>query len=229
MHRIFLSHTKKDKEFCDWLDTRIFARIAQIKGFRSEFETVKEPGWQTIKDEINKSDALFFLVGKELVKSQSSPTKRENLHGGDWRYTQNWIAYEIGVACQKGIDVWAICDEGVEINFPMPYINNYLVILAQDRKNAVKYIHGVVSEYISGRPFTIGKAYRWDYRIKRTKCPSCAIEFNFHRYSLPLEALVEHILPEEPPEESREIICPQCLKRASLYPEEHIHRGEHVR
>lgn len=218
MHEIFLSHTHKDKELCDLLDIRIFARNPEIKGFRSEFEEIKEPGWQTIKDEINKSDALFFLVGKELIKRQGSPTKRENLQGDDWRYTQNWIAYEIGVACQKGIDVWAICDEGVKINFPMPYVNNYLIILPQDRENAIKYIHEVVSEYISGRPFSIGKAYRVDYRIKRIKCPYCEIEFNFHRYFLPLQALVEHILSQE----SREIICPQCLKDQSLYGVEHV-------
>jgi len=97
MAQIFLSHTKKDKEFCDLLDRRIFARNAQIEGIRSEFEEIGKPEWKTIKDKINKSCALFFLVGKELFKemgkSHTPPTERENLQGTDWHYTQNWIAY----------------------------------------------------------------------------------------------------------------------------------------
>ena len=121
MAQIFLSHTKKDKKICDLLGTRIFARNEGIKYFRSEFEKIEKPEWKTIKDKINKSCALFFLVGEELVKgmgklvskelikeinkSHTSSTERKNLQGNDWRYTQNWIAYEIGVACQKGIDV----------------------------------------------------------------------------------------------------------------------------
>ena len=118
MRQVFVSHTKKDEKFCDQFD-RVCARVG-IKAFRSEFETISTPAWKTIKEAINKSIALFFLVGKELVKSQ-------NENEPEWRYTQNWIAYEMGLACQKGIDVWAICDD-VLINFPMPYINNYLAV-----------------------------------------------------------------------------------------------------
>lgn len=229
MNQIFLSHTKKDREFCDSLDTRIFARNAEIKGFRSEFEEIEKPEWKTIKDEINKSCALFFLVGKELVKemgklggkelikeinkSHTSSTERKNLQGINWRYTQNWIAYEIGVACQKGIDVWAICDESVEINFPMPYVNNYLIILPEDRENAIKYIRWVVNEYANGQHFPIEKVYQ-DSKIEKIKCIHCDMEFNFHKYFL----VKEHIIDFSP-----EIICPQCLEGISLY------RGEHVR
>ncbi len=214
MHQIFLSHTHKDKELCDLLDTRIFARCGQIKGFRSEFEEIEEPGWRTVKDEINKSDALFFLVGKELVKSQTSPTGRKNLQDDDWRYTQNWIAYEIGVACQKGIDVWAICDESVEINFPMPYVNNHLIIFSKGRENAIKYIHWVVKEYINDQHFSVKKVYS-DSKIERIKCIHCKMEFNLHKYFLNSTEHLGHFSPEQ-------IICPQCLGEISLDRREHI-------
>lgn len=113
MASIFVSHSKHDASFCDAFD-RIVARI-RLRAFRSELENVAAPAWQTIHKEINSSVALFFLVGKELVKQQDSPSQ-------SWLHTQSWIAYEIGVACQKGIDVWSICDD-VDINFPMPYVN----------------------------------------------------------------------------------------------------------
>ena len=103
---VFVSHTKQDEKFCDIFD-RACSRVG-IKAFRSEFEEIELPAWRTIKDAINKSTAIFFLVGKELVKNQQ-------FGDSNWKYTQNWIAYEIGVACQKGINVWAICDD-VEIH-----------------------------------------------------------------------------------------------------------------
>lgn len=218
MNQIFLSHTKKDREFCDLLDTRIFARNAEIKGFRSEFEEIEKPEWKMIKDEINKSCALFFLVGPELVKGMSklgskelikeinkshiSSSERKKLQGTDWHYTQNWIAYEIGVACQKGIDVWAICDESVEINFPMPYVNNYLIIFPEYKKDAFKYIRWIVGEYAKGQCFPIKKVCQ-DFRIERMKCIYCKMEFNFHKYFL----VEEHIIDFFP-----EIKCPQCLE-----------------
>ena len=63
--QIFISHTKKDEEFCDIFD-RIVARVG-IKAFRSEFEAISAPPWKTIKKAMNKSMVLFFLVGKKLV------------------------------------------------------------------------------------------------------------------------------------------------------------------
>lgn len=135
--RIFISHTKKDKKICDDFD-RIVARVG-IKSFRSEFENIPLPPWKTIKNALNESVALFFLVGKELVNSQDSGDS-------NWKYTQNWIAYEMGLACQLGIDVWAICDDEVLINFPMPYINNYLVGNLEE-ENTFKYLRYVLKKY----------------------------------------------------------------------------------
>lgn len=231
MAKIFLSHTKKDEKYCDSLDKKIFARSDQIEGFRSEFEKIEKPEWKTIKDKIDESCALFFLVGEELVKGMNkmnkspTPPPRKNLQDPDWRYTQNWIAYEIGVACQKGIDVWAICDGKVEINFPMPYVNNYLIIFPKYKEDAVKYIRWVAGEYAKGQCFPIEKVYQ-NSRIERIECIHCYMEFNFHKYFLDLR---EHLI-DSSPEWPKEIICPQCLGKISLTREEHIRdvRQEHL-
>ena len=178
---VFISHTKKDTEFCDAFD-RVCARVG-IRAFRSEFETIDKPAWKTIKDAINKSIAVFFLVGKELVKSQI-------LGDPEWRYTQNWIAYEIGIACQRGIDVWAVCDD-VLINFPMPYINNYLTVSLK-HEPAFKYLRKVLEIYKKGGTFP------YPYKNLGTKCPwiDCQIEFNLH-VTLPPGGIIK---------------CPQCLR-----------------
>lgn len=183
MAQVFISHTQKDKEFCDEFD-RVCARVG-IRAFRSEFETIEMPAWKTIKDAINNSNAVFFLVGKELVKNQESKDP-------EWRYTQNWIAYEIGLACQKGIDVWAICDN-VTINFPMPYINNYFTYSLK-HDSAFRAMRKVLEFYNKGISFS-ESIFREKVGVV---CPydNCKIEFNLYAKLQP----------------KSKIKCPQCLK-----------------
>lgn len=187
MAQVFVSHTKKDKNFCDVFD-RVCARVAGVKAFRSEFETIAVPPWKTIKKSIDASVALFFLVGRKLVESQDS-------NDVEWRYTQNWIAYEIGLACEKAIDVWAICDD-VLINFPMPYINNYLTVSLK-RRPTFDYLRSVLEKY------AIEQTFPYPHMNEAGKglgviCPykDCRMKFNLHSRI-------------KPPSIVR---CPHCLK-----------------
>ncbi|MDP2920888.1 MAG: hypothetical protein Q8O12_00770 [Candidatus Omnitrophota bacterium] len=184
--QVFISHTQKDVEFCDKFDA-VCVRVG-IKVFRSEFETIVPPAWGAIKNGINNSVALFLLVGKELVKNQSEKNN-------EWNYTQNWISYEIGVACQLGIDVWAICDD-VLINFPMPYINNYMTV-SLGRPDAFTYMRRVLENYDSDRTFKYPYASPEEGNTG-IYCgyDNCKMEFNLHVALSP---------------EAR-IICPQCLR-----------------
>ena len=183
--QVFITHTKKDEQFCNEFD-RVCAREG-ITAFRSEDENILNPAWKTIKEEMKKSFALFFLVGKELVQSQ-------DLNNPEWRYTQNWIAFEMGLACQMGIDVWVICDD-VLINFPTPYINNYLTVSLK-HTSAFDYLRYVLQQYKNGRTFS----YPYKNLLGENFdiiCPhdNCKMEFNLHVKT-----------------ESGDIIkCPQCL------------------
>ena len=186
--QVFMSHTKLDRKCCDKFD--IAASRVGVKVFRSEFETIESPAWKTIKEEINKSTALFLLVGEELTKAQalsdSDVVARE-----EWKHTQNWIAYEIGVACQKGIDVWVICDS-VTINFPVPYLNNYDVWgIRREIPQSIKWIKWIFKEYSERRGFSVGFDPKWV-----CECPHCGAVFNLHS-----------VLPKK-----MEIPCPTCLK-----------------
>ncbi len=192
-YQVFVSHTKDDVEFCNMFDVAC-ARVG-VKAFRSEFETIEIPQWKTIKEAMENSIAMFLLVGKQLVAHQASPSP-------NWKYTQNWIAYETGLACQAGIDVWVFCDN-VEINFPVPYFNNYEVWGVSTKKQ-VEFLKGILNRYNSGQTFPVPT---WD---RNTKCPheNCRIEFNLHSTLAP----------------GKVIKCPQCLgdmiyKKGFLYSE----------
>lgn len=182
-----MSHTKLDTDFCNRFDSAV-ARVG-IKAFRSEFETIKPPAWRTIKNQIVGSRAVFLLVGEELNNAQalsdSSAEAREN-----WKFTQNWIAYEVGLACMKGIDVWVICDN-LEINFPVPYLNNYTLTISND-ESSIGFIRLVLEEYVKGKTFPLGIFKR------NVACAhhDCKVEFNFHTTM----------------SANTDFVCPTCLK-----------------
>ena len=178
--KVFESHTKLDSEFCDVFD-RACARVG-IDAFRSEYESIQPPAWQTIRNELQQSKALFLLVGKSLVAAQRT-------HPSDWEYTQNWISYEIGIASQLGIDVWVLCD-GVEINFPVPYLNNYIPYSIRTEHNFKRFV-GVLEDYANEKKYAVSSKYA-------VTCPysGCSISYN-------LEATV----PKD-----GEVVCPCCLR-----------------
>jgi len=183
--QIFISHSKLDKEFCDRFDTTVIARVEGIKGFRSEFEEIWPPAWKTIRDQMNRSVAMFLLIGKELVKMQDE-SSRSSETAQRWKYTQNWIAYEVGLACQKGIHVWVLCDD-VLINFPIPYFTHY-----EPFAGDIAWLKGILDGYARHGP-----SIEFQPTLKKI-CPNneCKMEFIFWGY--------RHAQPFEVP-------CPQCL------------------
>ncbi len=179
--QVFVSHTQKDVEFCDIFD-RAIARVG-IRAFRSEFEKIELPAWKTIRDSIRSSCALFLLVGKELVNAQA-------LHDHSWEHTQNWIAYEIGVACQSEIDVWVICDD-TKINFPVPYLNNYLTVSLRN-KQSFDYFVTILRSYSAGLKTT----FPMDKFASQCPYDDCKAIYNLN---VRLKT-------------NEEIVCPQCLQ-----------------
>lgn len=193
---LFMSHTKLDKKFCDKFDN-VVARVG-VKVFRSEFETIEPPAWKTIKEQIEASRAVFLLVGKKLVEAQAMSSTSEKMRN-EWKHTQNWIAYEVGLACEKGIDVWVMCD-GVKINFPVPYLNNY-AIHGIKTKDQFDFARSVLEDYRRGESYPLGMSDR-DISCPHQKCKA---EFNLHSVIL----------------EKGEVVCPTCL-RTMVLPKGHL-------
>jgi hypothetical protein len=143
------------------------------------------------------SKAMFLLVGKNLVSAQASaelfPQAAES-----WKFTQNWISYEVGLACQLGIDVWVICD-GVPINFPVPYFNNYEVHgIGSEKSPSFDFYKYILQTYKDGFDFRLGA---WN-RERLVVChnENCKAEFN----------LFSDLL------EGSRIKCPSCLKEMTF-------------
>jgi hypothetical protein len=152
--QIFVSHSKYDKEFCNSFDSAC-AHVGLAR-FRSEFENIEKPAWKTINREIRKSNALFLLVGKELVKRQSI-CHNDNSTSSNWYFTQNWISYEIGVASQLRKDVWVLCDS-LPINFPVPYLNNYAVSgINLTNPDDRRFFYSLLESYKNGGLFGLHK------------------------------------------------------------------------
>lgn len=144
--QLFISHAKRDKDLCDRFES-MTTRVGGFRVFRSEFESVEPPAWETIKKTMNDSVAMFLLVGKELVKAQELAENDRNSREV-WKYTHNWIAYEVGLACQQNKDVWVICDDA-QINFPVPYLTHYITagIHREDGDN-VKFWKNILNTYL---------------------------------------------------------------------------------
>ena len=188
--KIFVSHTQRDKDVFDRLDN-IIASVGLAR-FRSEYETITKPEWQVIKNEINVSNALFLLVGKELMKCMEGYFINSD-DKFSWKFTQNWISYEIGIACQKGIDVWVICDD-LEINFPVPYLNNYTIFGPHPEDvGSREWYRNIFENYKNLRNYPCKKGGQF-----ALTCSNC--EATYNQYS----AIA-------PAKEGGKIICPTCL------------------
>jgi len=185
-----MSHTQLDKEFCNRFDTACARVESGMQAFRSEFERISPPDWKIIRDAMNRSWAMFLLVGKELVKMQEkSACDPETARS--WKYTQNWIAFEIGLACQQNIDVWVLCDD-VTINFPVPYFNNYLPF-----RVSVDWLRQILNMYKTlGHLPSPSKPLPplFQYVCSNNQCK---MEFFFWGYNRPRPF---------------DVTCPQCLK-----------------
>lgn len=185
-NKIFISHTRKDSDFCNRFDN-IVSRVG-LAAFRSEFENINKPEWATIKNEINQSRALFLLVGTELKKGMEGYFQNIDDKYG-WKFTQNWISYEVGIACQKGIDVWVICDD-LEINFPVPYLNNYQIYgIHPENKENREWYRSILENYKNGINFSIKNS------SYVTQCGKCGAQYNLYS-SL---------------QSNGRIVCPTCL------------------
>jgi len=214
--KFFISHTKGDKDYCDDFDTiieKVTSPDLKKHRFRSELcqEEFENPKWITIIKKIESSSALFLLVGPKLYemaqlsldiinrplsKAEETEIRDKIIH---WRHTQNWIAFEIGVACSKRMDVWVIC-YGARMNFPVPYSNN-LFVATKELSNKITSLRfeEILKEYLHGQKFPFqNNLVSSSLRFKGQICSKCKAQFNL-RSTLNVKWVYYK--------------CPQCLER----------------
>lgn len=146
MAQIFVSHSQHDKEIRASFDT-VFARTG-VKSMCMEFERVYPPAWEIIKNEIHASETVFLLLG---------PNIQSSIH------TQNWIAFEVGLACAYGKEVWVFEQEASYIEFPIPYLTDYMIYNLKEPSH-FDWVQSIIVGY--GKPVPLFPL-NVDHRTKR--------------------------------------------------------------
>jgi hypothetical protein len=169
MAKIFVSHSQYDKDIRTKFDTA-FARVENVAARCMEFERIYPPAWQMIRDEIRGSEAVFLLLG---------PNIRGSIH------TQNWVAFEVGLACAFARDVWVFEQQNANVEFPVPYLTDYVIcdLINEDHFN---YVREIIQGYGKMLPLLMfnvdARTYRGIPHGKPVVCryPDCMSNFSMH-------------------------------------------------
>ncbi|MCW4017079.1 MAG: zinc-ribbon domain-containing protein [Candidatus Bathyarchaeota archaeon] len=166
VRQIFVSHSKHDKDIVASFD-KVFARTG-VKSACMEFEDVSAPEWFKIKNTINESKAVFVLLG---------PNVRSSI------YTQNWIAFEVGLACALGKGVWVFEQLNSKIvDFPIPYVTNYMVYNLEEQGH-FEYVREIIEGLRDKAQVVWSAVDEVHHEVpKGTKvqCPHCHSKFSLH-------------------------------------------------
>ena len=127
--QVFVSHSQYDADI-RMRFSETFAVAGVIPKYM-EFETIKPPAWAEIKGQIKNSAAVFLLLGPNIRRTC---------------FTENWVAFEVGVSCAFGKDVWVFEPSGLNNDFPIPYLTDYVLYELQVREN-FDYIRTIIEGY----------------------------------------------------------------------------------
>jgi hypothetical protein len=127
--QIFVSHSRRDTKILDFFD-RAFARTGVISKCM-EFEEMQPPQWNEIDKQVETSIATFLLLGPNVKNSD---------------HTRNWIAFEVGLSCAYKKRVWVFEEMDSKINFPIPYVTDYMPYVLNERIS-FDYIREILEGY----------------------------------------------------------------------------------
>ena len=148
MAQIFVSHSKENKDL-DFFH-RGFSTTG-VKSFFMEYEDTKTPAWLSIRDNVRKADSVFVLLSEEV---------------SDLKYTQNWVAFEVGLACQAGKNVWVFEKNYQITDFAVPYLTHY-VLYDPTYNGDFKFVRNIIQNR--------GVSGNWG---KLVTCTKCGIGYN---------------------------------------------------
>ena len=158
MTKIFLSHSKEDKEMRDFF-LKVFG-LAGVQAVSVEFEYFPPPPWQFIKNKMLSSDAIFLLLGPNVIDRGI--------------FTQNWISFEIGLACQLRKEIWVFEQSNIPVRFPVPYLDNY-VLYDPENRDHLNYIRSIIEAYK-----VIPLLRKFPAAYARVTCPNQKCKVSFH-------------------------------------------------
>ncbi len=163
MTRILVSHSKLDSDIVNFF-TAAFATSKGVNADFMEFEDLEgKNAGREIAGRIKNPDtqAVFVLLG---------PGVRNALH------TENWVTFEVGVACGIGRDVW-VFEPFDNIKFPIPYLNHY-VLYQIGNKEDLQFTREMIGAYSLGLLFRDNAIRK--HKPPNFRCTHCLAEYWLH-------------------------------------------------
>lgn len=177
--QIFISHTFQDVVEINEL-IQAFFKDSGIKPFIATMETYRrgeKPNWVWIKEEIEKSKALLLFITPKILEKE---------------HTQNWIAYETGIASASNPPkpVWIF--QVAPIEFKIPYLTHYILMTEfATQAEASRLSENKIFEVFKMLLQAIGLlGLREAIKKPETsfglniKCSNCRVNFNYFDFTL---------------------------------------------
>ncbi len=130
MAQIFISHSKKDKDFVDFF-SKTFA-TTKVKAIFEEFEKILT-GKITrpkVERDIETSNAIFVILSQNV---ESMP------------HTRDWVVWETGVAKNKDIWIFEPYSQFGRISVLTPSLRHYVIFDTNDA--CLGYIEKIIESY----------------------------------------------------------------------------------
>lgn len=110
MDTVFITHSRHDAPILAHI-----AELVRIVGVEPIFyqydSTHTTTAWEEIRNDIQISHALFVVLSNNLAASP---------------HTQNWVGWEVGVACAFNKRAWVFEELNRTVSFPIPYLTDYV-------------------------------------------------------------------------------------------------------
>lgn len=110
MENVFISHSAKDTELVRTAD--MYLKQVNINPIFAEYSEGAYPPYRKIDELMSRSIAVYLFLTQNIVSSV---------------YTQNWVAYEVGLAHGLNKPVFVFESSMYPVAFPVPYLNNYIL------------------------------------------------------------------------------------------------------
>jgi hypothetical protein len=164
----FISHSGKDTVIRDSI-LKIFERHRRrpykIMN-KDDLSRSQEPNWLQIKQWIQKSDAVLLILSGGITR---------------YEHTQNWVAFEVGVAAACDPPKPVIAIKGEEVDIPIPYLKHYYsyssTVPAHQWRESNRDTWGDKFQIVL-HPMLSNVNYK--PLFPETHCPRCKLSYYYH-------------------------------------------------
>lgn len=162
----FVSHSKDDPNK-DKLG--IAVSTVGLQPVFMEYEEFHFTAWGEIRHNIEKSGVLFVLLNHILLEEERA-------------HTRNWIDFEVGIACERSLDVWVV-EPKDRVEYNVPYLTHHIVMPNLWNDESVKTLKDAILKW-RGYDYSAGKlpsfriSNRNGYRCSNPKCELIFLQVN---------------------------------------------------